>query len=80
MAKYLFLLEQKDDSLNLDEVKKFVVVSETYPGARELAAKNAGDEGADLWKDEDRSSCKMIGSFFEQEGLSDVIIRDMPGF
>lgn len=80
MAKYLFLLEQKNSSGVLDEVQKFIVVSETCPGARTVAAKHAGQEGPCVWKDSIQSSCKMIGSFFEQEGLSDVIIRDILGF
>ena len=81
MAKYLFLLERlKEDSFALDKVQKMVVASETVSGARAIAAKNAADEGPNTWRDEQQSSCKMIGSFFEQDGLSDLIIRDMPGF
>ncbi len=82
MAKYLWLLEKKDpQELELaGEVDRFVVAAENYPAAREVAAKNAGDEGSDFWKDEGLSSCKMIGSFFGMCGCSDVIIRDMQGF
>lgn len=38
----------------------FVVVAKSYKQARELASKDAGDEGAKTWLDPKTSTCTLL--------------------
>lgn len=58
-ACQLWLLEHKGPAYH-DEVQQFVVAAPTAAEARKLAATEPGDEGAAMWMDAGRTSCKRI--------------------
>ena len=55
-----YLLKQTPDEPGYDEAEGFVVQSDCAKDARQIASENAGDEGAAVWLDAKRSTCKII--------------------
>lgn len=55
-----------------DTVDKIVVRASTSKQARKLAASVCGDEGADVWTEPKRTSCKQLTN----KGPAEVILRD----
>lgn len=74
----LFYLNHVSDEYSdaLDVKLEFVIRAETVGQARQLAAQNAGDEGADYWRDPTKTSCELL----THAGAPCVIISHARGF
>ena len=57
----IYLLECMDGA-SYDEAAGFVVIAPDVAGARELASKDPGDEGAATWLAPGLASCTLIGA------------------
>lgn len=58
---HLYLVERKDgDRIGYDETLAVVVNAATSREARDLAATQAGDEGADAWRSTARTRCTRL--------------------
>lgn len=70
----LYLLERsRISAAGYDEAMGFVVAASNPDEARELASKQAGDEGAAAWLAPSLTTCREIGSGETQ--TSGVILR-----
>lgn len=58
--KHLYLLKRLDETIVTDQARGFVVCAETPDEARHYAACEAGDEGADVWYDLNKTSCVRL--------------------
>lgn len=66
-----YILRAKHDS-GYDCMKGCVVNAKNAKAAREIAARNHGDEGAMVWMNANLSTCIQVG-VYKREGL---LIRD----
>ena len=71
MIMELYLLTNTEET-GWDENAGFVIREESAVAARKIAAQKAGDEGAELWLDVKKSSCKTL----KQEGTEGMILQD----
>ncbi|MEI6296065.1 MAG: hypothetical protein WCO84_00260 [bacterium] len=60
MENFIWILTNKM-KVEWDSVSGVIVSARNAKQAREIAAKNARDEGPDTWKNPCKSSCKSIG-------------------
>ncbi len=68
----LWILSRLDTVPQYDVTNAVVVRAHSEARARELAARVAGDEGAQVWIHEDESSCGELTA----DGVEAIIIRD----
>ena len=61
---------------DFDECAGMIVAADSEPAARDLAAQYAADEGAAVWRNEDRASCKCLGTA-SPHTRAGVILRDV---
>lgn len=68
----IYLLKRDDEQIGYDEADSFVVAALGVRAARELAAKDAGDEGDEAWLEAGRSTCRKLGEGSVKAG---VVVR-----
>lgn len=80
MAKHIYLLTVDDDlePLDCNVALGFVVRAETPEEARELASKDCGDEGPEVWFDSSKSTIEVVGTC-DGGQRSEVLLRDFLG-
>lgn len=72
---YIWKLARVNDwPLKSDTLRSIVVIAETDPGARLLAAESCGDEGRKLWLDADRASCNAIGEALDHMATMPTVV------
>jgi len=76
--KIFHLARPDSEKWGYDEAIEFIIISSSAKKARQLAADDPGDEGANVWTDSKESIIECIGTANKQQ-TEGVVVRDYRG-